>query len=83
MATQKRSASAQDQVATKELGQVPAVVSLSAMINEAIAGAPHATVHGALLALEVSLVELKRRAASVQDQLTVDHAPILESIKAL
>jgi hypothetical protein len=56
---------------------------LSAMLAEALATAPIGPMHGALVALESALIDLKQRAASVNEHLDADCAPILERIKAL
>lgn len=56
---------------------------LSATLAEALAIVPIGPVHGALVALETALTDLKARAASVDEHLGAEYAPILERIKAL
>lgn len=56
---------------------------LSAVLAEALATAPNGPVHGALVAIETALTDLKRRATSVEQHLDAEYAPILERIKAL
>lgn len=58
-----------------------AVESISEALAAALAKPQPAPVHGALAALQSSLIDLKARAMSIEEHLGAD--PILERIKAL
>lgn len=58
-------------------------LSLSALLAAGLSEAPAGPEHGALSAIDIALIELKRRAATVEQHLGEEFAPILERIKAL
>jgi hypothetical protein len=73
-----RDSAAQDESAETTIDQ-----SLSELRAAAVANSPAGPAHGALSAIDIALVELKRRAATVDQHLGEEYAPILERIKAL
>lgn len=71
----------QKAAAPREQELPEAITSISDMLAAALAKPQPATVRGALAALQSALVDLKARAASIEEHLGAD--PILERIKAL
>lgn len=74
---------ARDSAAQEENAEMTVDQSLSELLASALADIPAGPVHGALSAIEIALIELKRRAATVEQHLGEDFEPILERIKAL
>ncbi|MGN6085799.1 hypothetical protein [Trinickia sp.] len=75
---------ARDSAAQEEVAETNLEPSLSAALAQILVDVPPGPAHGALIAIETSLVELKRRAMSVSEHLSDDeYASILERINAL
>lgn len=74
---------ARDSAALEEIAETNVDQSLSEMLAQALADSPRGPAHGALIAIETALVELKHRAGTVNEHLNDEYASILERIKAL
>ncbi|WP_186122362.1 hypothetical protein [Burkholderia gladioli] len=74
---------ARDSAALEEVAETTTEHSLSELLAAALADAPVGPAHGALSAIEIALIELKRRAKTVDQHLGDEFEPILERIKAL
>lgn len=74
---------ARDSAAQEEIVETITDQSLSEMLAAALSGMPAGPAHGALSAIEIALIELKRRAKTVEQHLDDEYSPILERLKAL
>ena len=72
-----------DSAAQDESAETTAEQSLSELLAAALADAPAGPAHGALSAIDIALIELKRRAATVEQHLGDEFAPLLERIQSL
>jgi hypothetical protein len=74
---------ARDSAAPEEIAEQILDPSLSELLASALSSELVGPAHGAICAISIALIELKRRAVSVEEHLGEEFAPILERIKAL
>lgn len=74
---------ARDSAAQEENAEIASDQSLSEMLAAALSDVPIGPAHGALSAISTALNELKARAATVDEHLSAQYAPLLERIQSL